>query len=170
MVILTSCFVTFTVAILFVSMLGGIYGHGRKRIFLGGFAIGAWGYLILVYGTYNLNYLGTRLLATRAVQFFGNSFLDDPPSYACDFFPNVYYNPIDEARSQIHAIGSCGFSFASGLLCALTAIQFSRGASRTEHPAKLQFDKSSDVEIPRSKMLESSRAREYVNALSEVGE
>jgi hypothetical protein len=74
----TSSFVTFTVAMLLVSVLGGIYGHGRKRAFLGGFAIGAWGYFVISYGPYNLNTLGNELLTNEALEFVSTSWLGEP--------------------------------------------------------------------------------------------
>jgi hypothetical protein len=151
--ILTSCFVTFTVAMLFLSMLGGIYGHGRKRIFLGGFAIGAWGFLALAYGVFNLEDFGSRMLTTEALKYIRNSCLGENPSY------QYYTDPLNDAREQVDYIGHCVFTLTSGLLCALAARLFARDASLHEHAARPRFKVSTESILKREFAISSGEKR-----------
>jgi hypothetical protein len=65
---ITSCIATATVAVLFVAMLGGIYSRAQTRVFLGGMALGGWGYIIVVNGSYTLPTIGNEILPVKAVQ------------------------------------------------------------------------------------------------------
>jgi hypothetical protein len=133
--VLTSCFVTFTVAMLFVSMLGGIYGQGRKRVFLGGFAIGAWGFLFLAYGAFDLDNFGNKMLTTEAVNAIGRVWLGQPPSWGS----TANLDPLENARWQLDDIGNCFFTLTFGTLCAFVALRFARDASRYENTTDHRF-------------------------------
>ena len=128
MSILASCLVTLTVAIMFVTLLGGVYGHGRKRVFLGGFAIGAWGFLLLVYGAFDLDNFGSRMLTNEAANSIERIWLGEPPSWGST--ANV--DPVENARWQLDYIGNCFFTLSCGTLCALVALHFARDASHYE--------------------------------------
>ena len=152
--IFTSCFVTFTVAILFVSMLGGIYSYGRKRIFLGGFAIGAWGFLALAYGVFNLESFGSRMLTTEALKYIKSCLGEDPSYY---YYANT--DPFNDAREQVGFIGNCVFTLTSGLLCALAALLFARDASPPEHVARSRFKVSTESIQKREFAISSGEKR-----------
>ena len=130
--VLTSCFVTITVATLLFSVVGGIYAFGSKRIFLGGFAIGAWGFLVFSYGITDLDSFGSRLLTGDVIDHAKIWLFGDPPTSST--YAPINDDPNANARWQLDFIGNCFFAWVSGLLCGLAACRFARVSSRLRKP------------------------------------
>ena len=151
--LLTSCTVTATVAMLFVATLGGIYAQGRTRVFLGGFAIGGWGFLVLAYGMFNLDNFGAKMLTTDALKSIERAWLGEPPSYGS----TTSQDPFEDVRWQLDFIGNCVFTLTCGLLCGLVALRFAQRAPNHEHSADQQFNASPAP----------TRSRELATAYSE---
>lgn len=151
---LTSFVATFTVTVIFIAMLGGVYGHAAKKIFLGGFAIGTWGFLLLAYGIHEIEHVGNRMVTGIVLDQVGIALFGEAPAYST----YATQDPMENARIDLDIIGHCLFALACGLISGYVAFRFARGGKRPHILAEAQSGPS----------LESRPHREHHSACSGV--
>jgi hypothetical protein len=118
--IVATCVASLTAALLIGAILGGIYAEGQWRRRLGALAIGSWGYLLMVYGPYEISNVGDYLATTRLLAYL-QAQSDANSGYLPAAYPGMVPNSDADDRADFAVMTHCLCSLLLGIAGAVTA-------------------------------------------------